>query len=378
MRAISGNIVLKLLAILVVLGAAGTYFLLGLRPVVRVETVRRGLAVDAVPGSVVVAAEKDLQELRIELGGRVAWCDPLGSGATFKQGDVLLRLDTSDVDRAMSERTRNYNAGREMAEIRKRRNSELVTAQRQLDNVRRLQKLGDVSEEDVRRAEREVDRIQTELELKDFGSKKEADDFEQDKVNHEITRRKMTVVAPADGAVSAVFVAPGALINAGATVATYYLNERNVVAKVSEEDIAKVKLGNTAKVRLLSYPNQDFDAKVTKILPYADADTRKYTVFLEVKATLEQLRPNSTGEVTITVGEHPDVPLVPRRAVFNGIHVYVVRDGVIEKRTVELGFRGLNIAEIAKGLQPGEDVVVENQDELREGQRVRVLRAPGR
>ena len=86
---------------------------------------------------------------------------------------------------------------------------------------------------------------------------------------------------------------------------------------------------------------------------------------------MEQLLPNSTGEVTITVGTHDNVPLVPRRAVFNGSFVFVVKDGRVERRQVEIGYRGLNTVEVTQGLTAGEQVIVEDLDLFRDGQRIR-------
>ena len=52
-----------------------------------------------------------------------------------------------------------------------------------------------------------------------------------------------------------------------------------------------------------------------------------------------------------------------------------MKDGRVERRPVEVGYLALNIAEIRKGLEPGEQIIVENLEEFRAGQRVRL--APG-
>ena len=131
-------------------------------------------------------------------------------------------------------------------------------------------------------------------------------------------------------------VAPGALIGPSTTVATYFSNQRVVIAKVGEEDVGKVKVGQAARVRLLNLGDETFDAKVTTILPFAEADTQRYSVYLEVQAEPAKLKPFSTGEATITVGERANQPLVPRRAIFNDDFVFVVNGGVVEKRKIKL------------------------------------------
>jgi len=121
----------------------------------------------------------------------------------------------------------------------------------------------------------------------------------------------------------------------------------------------------------LGYENQIYDAKTVKILPTAEAETQRYIVHLDVdvRGKTDLLVPGLTGEVSIVVGERDAQALVPRRAVF-GSGVYVVQDGRVKRRKVELGYVSLNIVEVTKGLQPGELVIVEDIDKYRENDRV--------
>lgn len=370
MHAKKGNALLKLLVVLALV-AGGIYAaLIGFRDSAVVAEVIRGKAVDAVTGNVEVFAEKDLQQLKIESAGRVEWCEPLDETKPFKKGDVLLRLDTSEVMRGFAEVTREYEAAKEKARVAGARNSDQVAAEKVLADAKRLLEIGSASKEDVLAAERKLDLVKTQLDLTDFGLKKLEADYKSAKDAHDILLKKMIVTAPADGVVKGVLVSVDTLVSAGATVATFYANQRVVVVRISEEDFAKVKLDSPAKVQLLSYPGESFEGKVIKILPFADPDNRRYSVHLKVEAPLEKLNPNSTGEATITVGEHENVPVVPRRAVFSGNFAYVVNQGRVEKRELKVGFKGLNWAEITQGLAPGELVIVEDLDKFRHGQRV--------
>jgi RND family efflux transporter MFP subunit len=191
----------------------------------------------------------------------------------------------------------------------------------------------------------------------------------------ELLLQKKTITAPFDGTVKDAMVWKGALIDQGATVATIYSNLRVVAAQISEEVISKVKIGDRAKVRLLSFPDEQFDATVLRMVPIADPDTQRYTVHLDVAADLEKLIPYSQGEVTIIVAERDDQPLIPRRALMPGNTVFVVKHGRVERRRVEVGFVGLNLVEVAKHLEPGELVIVEELEQFRGGQRVRVVPA---
>jgi multidrug efflux pump subunit AcrA (membrane-fusion protein) len=79
--------------------------------------------------------------------------------------------------------------------------------------------------------------------------------------------------------------------------------------------------------------------------------------------------------VAIVVGERQAQALVPRRAVF-GNNIFVVADGRVQRRTVEVGYVGLNLTEITKGLTVGEQVIVDELDRFNDGDRVKAELIP--
>ena len=378
MTAQNGNIrlLLKLVLAAAVMVAVVVVALQRFSDVAVVAPVKRDKAVNAVPGSVTVFADKGIQELKFDVPGRVEICEALDPGRPFKKGDVLIKLDTAELEREIAETKRNFESAQKRREIVLKSNQELTVAEKNLANYERLLKRGDVSEESVEGLRRGLQALKTKIDLEDFDNEKAKVDFASLMKTKETQLAKMSIVALEDGVVEGAMVRRGALISAGAPVALVSSNERVVTAKISEENFGSIKLGQKAKVRLLIYPGEaPFDAKVSKILPSADEATQRYTVYLDVAVDPKRLKHNSTGQVTITVDEHDDRPLVPRRAIFNGNNVFVMKDGRLELRQIDVGFVSLSTAEVNKGLAPGELVVVENIDQFRHGQRVRVAAA---
>jgi len=367
------SFVLKLAIAIAVLIGLGVFVFNRVRPTALVVPVTRGTAADIVTGSVVVHADKDLQEIRSELPGRVAWIDPRQLGTFFKAGEPILKLDSSDLEREMKLAQTDFDAVLERKRIEREHDATLQVARDALANVERRFKRGEVSEEEVKTAQRAVNKIATDLELADFDLKQAKVKFQNEQDARRRLLDKMTIRAPMDGIMQGVVVAKGALISGGTTVGTFFSKDRVVIAKVGEEDVGRVKVGQAARVRLLNLGGETFDAKVTSILPFADPDTQRYSVYLAVNAPIEKLKPFSTGEATITVGERKNEPLVPRRAIFNDDYVFVVRDGVVEKRKVSLGFKALNFAEITGNLRDGELVIVDDIDQFRDGEHVRAV-----
>jgi multidrug efflux pump subunit AcrA (membrane-fusion protein) len=90
------------------------------------------------------------------------------------------------------------------------------------------------------------------------------------------------------------------------------------------------------------------------------------------------LVPGINGEVIIIVGRRPARTVVPRRAVFelDGKCVFVVHNGVVEARKVGVGYVWARGAEILSGLEPGETVIVDELENFRPGDKVRIRELP--
>lgn len=367
----NGSLLLKLALVLVVVAGLAVLAFVGLQTTASVATVSRGLAVDAVTGSVMVHADGGIRELKSLAGGTVVWCEAIDPGEKFKEGDKLVELDTTDLRRAMDKFQRNYGAERERARIRLEGNYARKVAADALETAQRLNKLGSISDDQVRSAQRALLDIDTNLNLTEFNDKQAAIDFDAAMKEMQLQLDRMTVRAPMDGAVEGALTWRGALINAGQPVALIFSNKRVVAAKISEENFGRIRIGQPARLRLLTYGNTEYDAVVSKLLPTAD-DAQRFTVYLDVQVDPEQLKPNSTGEVTITVDERKNAKVIPRRALINNDQVLVVKNGRVEQRKVAVGFVALNVVEVLEGLDDGEYVIVENLEQFRPGSRVRV------
>lgn len=365
------RLLLPALAVALAAGVAFAFFQ-GTRATARVKAANRDTAIDAVTGSVVVDAEGGFKELRSEAAGKVVTAI-LRPGTHFRKGEVLVQLDTTELDRQISETRRKHGTDKARARLLLENNPERKVAEERLATARRLFELGNAPEEEVKGLQRALDEIDRRLRLTEFDDRKGDDDFKVAMEALELQRERMRVTAPFDGTIhnTGALTWEGALINAGQPVALVFSRKRIVIAKISEESFGRVKLGQGARIRLLTYGTQNFDATVSELLPAAD-DAQRFTVHLDVKADPELLRPLSSGEVTITVDSVPDQIMILRRSLFDGNKVLVVRDGRVERRTLEVGYVSLNNAQVKRGLAVGELVIVDQLEDFREGQRVKV------
>jgi len=136
-------------------------------------------------------------------------------------------------------------------------------------------------------------------------------------------------------------------------------------ANVPEADIAKVQIGNEARVTLDAYGNDvEFKAKVTAIDPAETVieGVSTYKVTLQFLEKDERIKSGMTANVDIKTASRENVITVPQRAVAakNGDKaVNILKDdGTIVEIKVKTGLRGSdgNI-EILEGVSEGDKVI---------------------
>ncbi len=369
----SGSWLWRILAAVAVLALAGWLVSYLLRPVALVATASRGTAVRAVPGTVEVKAEF-ANELKSEVGGRVA-DSLLDIGKRVFRGDILVQLDTGDVDLEIERIQNEIIAARRKVELGSTLRADVLNMRDTVANFERQAQAGAYPQAELEKQRRSLQQLEQRMELDEVNLRLALENLENSLRSREREKAKMTITAPADGVVTTVFARVGDLIGGNSPIATLIATTRTVEAKLSEENFAAVKVGQRASVRFLTYGADQYNATVTKILPSADPQTQRYTVYLDVVLPPGRaLVPGLTGEVSIIISERANAVIIPRRALI-GDYVYVVAGSSVARRPIEKGYESLNQVEILKGLEVDEQVIVEQQDLFREGDRVRVRSA---
>jgi RND family efflux transporter MFP subunit len=367
---------LKLAAAVAIVVAIFEGVVLSLRPVAKVEAVISGEAKDAKPGSLTVKEMYSMQ-MKSAIGGRVLKDGyNLDPGLHVKEGDILVKLDTGDIQIEIDQAKAEYESAKQRIAVGSSSTYTLETAQSDFKNTERLFKMGQVSDSDYQKARRAVETIKQQIALEKVRNEEDlATDLNTLRAKQN-ELEKMTIRAPFEGIVSVVYAHPGDLIDPGSPIMSVITTDKIVEAKISEEDIANIKVGQAASVHFIPYGAFVYNGTVSKILPTADPETQRHLVDLNITDIApEKLIPGITGEVTITVGERHANAIIPRRALINE-SVYVVRNGKVELRPVTKGYVWLTGAEILSGLEPGEQVIVEDLESFRAGDSVRVEEIP--
>ncbi len=192
----------------------------------------------------------------------------------------------------------------------------------------------------------------------------------------EIQLEDTILTAPFDGIIAELNITEGSTVGPQSSVAAFVSQDVEVAIEVEETRINDIFKGQSVSLKMSAYPDQIFPATVTSIAPTADPNTRTFTVKVTPLDEEGLLRSGMYADVSILADERTDATLVPRDALVQlddqRQAVYVVEEGQVEQREVEVGITDGRRAEILSGLEPGEVVVIAGQPSLTDGAKVEV------
>lgn len=124
--------------------------------------------------------------------------------------------------------------------------------------------------------------------------------------------------------------------------------------QIDEFDITKVRPGQNIKVRLDSYKDKVFNARVTKVNPLMNERSRSFFIEAVFVDFPEKLYPNLTVEANIVLQEKDQVLTIERNYLL-GDSLVVKQNG--DTQRVQIGLKDYQRAEILMGLSAGEEIV---------------------
>lgn len=177
----------------------------------------------------------------------------------------------------------------------------------------------------------------------------------------------VTISAPMSGVIDARNAVVGQAVEPNTVL--FHISDRSqviVVGKVYEEDIGKVKLGQEARVRVLSYP-QVFIGKITLIDPNLDPLSRTVKVWIQLANPQGLLKPNMFARASVVLQHNQAALTIPNSAIIeaNGEKFVFVREGGKYNRVeVSIGAKDDEYSEITDGLVPGDEVVTQGNRQI--------------
>lgn len=184
------------------------------------------------------------------------------------------------------------------------------------------------------------------------------------------------IKAPISGVIAALPVTVGMIVNQGTIVANIVdISSLKVNLNIGEQDVFKIRVGGHAEVETDVYPGVKFYGKIESISVKAD-EVHTYPVQIILSNNQQyQLKSGMFGKVSFKLGNYPAL-LIPRVTIVGSIQnpqVLVMKNDIVNLRSIQVGAEvGTNII-VLKGLEEGETVILSGQENLKDNAKVMVV-----
>jgi RND family efflux transporter MFP subunit len=312
--------------------------------------------------------------------GRLLWLG-VREGSQVKQGEVLAKLDASDVQAAIAQ----AQAGVRQAEAAVAQATvELVNADSEFKRAQGLQVQGFLSDQAVESALARVQTAQAAINSAKAGVATAQAQLKVQQVNLDFTQ----IRAPFDGVVLVKNANVGDIItpfssaagSQGAVVTMADMSTLEVEADVSESNLAKAEVGSPVEITLDALPGVRFRGVVAGRVP--TVDRAKATVMTKIRfEKLDgRILPEMSAKVTVlsqAVTEADQKPLLavnPKAVVERAgkKQVLRVKGDSVEAIDVTIGRSLGEVLEITGPVAAGERVVLNPSEKLHGGSLVTV------
>ncbi|HSY43727.1 MAG TPA: efflux RND transporter periplasmic adaptor subunit [Candidatus Acidoferrum sp.] len=277
-----------------------------------------------------------------EIAGTVSEID-FESGAAVKQGDLLLRMDTSTEEAQLRASQAQADWTKVSVERERKLAADKTASQSELDQAEAAWK----------QAEANVDNIRTTIE-------------------------KKTIRAPFAGKLGIRLVNLGERLDAGkGIVSLQSLSPVFVDFSLPQQEIAKLQTGLKVRAMADAYPTNQFEGEISAINPDLDATTRSIRVRAKFENSDELLRAGMFARVAVVLPQEDSVKVIPATALLSapyGDSVFIVTPDtkgstnfVVHQAFIRTGRVRGDFVSVESGLNLGDKVATAGLFKLRNG-----------
>jgi RND family efflux transporter MFP subunit len=287
-----------------------------------------------------------VRESRVEAGQRV------------KAGAVLARLD----DTALRDAFLSARAAFRSAEVA------MADARRDLERDERLHQAGAVSDRALEQSRTRVATAEAALA-----------DAQARLVSAREQLEKTTVRAPFAGVVSEREVSAGDVVQSGTLLYTIVdPATMQLEATVPADQLQSLKVGTPVEFTVSGYGTRRFQGRIDRINPSADPATRQVRIYVTIPNRDQGLVAGlfTEGRVESQRKRAPAIPVTALDPRGMSSEVLRLHEARVQRVKVDLGIRDLaaELVEVARGLAPGDTVLLGSSQGLADGTVVRIQR----
>jgi multidrug efflux pump subunit AcrA (membrane-fusion protein) len=171
------------------------------------------------------------------------------------------------------------------------------------------------------------------------------------------------VVVPSTltGVIARTYLDPGANVTKGTAVALVVNQETvRILVEIPERYIGKIRVGQKATFTVEAYGERQFDAKIYKLSPVVDTQSRVVNAELRASNKDGAIKSGMFAKVKLVLEEARQTPSLSLGAVETDAQgnsfIYMVNGETVLKRRVAAGIKSNDYQQIISGAQPGTEV----------------------
>ncbi|GAA0792766.1 efflux RND transporter periplasmic adaptor subunit [Marinobacterium sediminicola] len=309
-----------------------------------------------------------------QVSGQIVWLNPdFRAGGFFESDEELVRLDNRDYKAAVSQSEATLMSARQALAEEEARSAQAAADWKRLGNPGNAPPLV-LRKPQLNAAKAAVASAEAALAIA--------------RLNLERTR----IRAPFSGRVLDTEVDLGQVVSSGTVLGEIYaVDVLEVRLPLQNRDLAylrlpeeyRVKAGESFQPKVSIYSDlirpERWQGRIVQTEGAIDETSRQLHVLAQIDDPYGE---KAVDRVPLKVGQYvtaliegievPDALLVPNKAIYQGSYVYVVEEGMLQRREIEVAWQDETQALVAAGLEPGEELVLTSLGQVVSGTRVRV------
>lgn len=339
-----------IIAALIITASFAAYWMLyhqdNNKPAFQTETVKRRDIAAAVQATGVIRAKIGAEvKVGARISGRVERLFA-NIGDVVTKGQLIARLEQVDLQAKVDEAKMNLKTAE----------ANLDLAQKTIQRMQNLYAKDFVSKDKVDVAERDLKAAQAQV-----NQIRETIRFNETQMSY------ANIYAPISGVIASVTTQQGETVSASSlNVPTFVtivdLSRLEIYAYVDETDIGKIKAELEATFTVDSFPEKDFNGKVTAVYPKATIQDNVvyYITVISIENSEGKLKPDMTVNAAIFLNKRSNVLAVPNKAIRREGGkkvVQVLENGKPIGKSIKTGWKDSNYTEVIEGVEEGDIVI---------------------
>lgn len=354
------------------------------------------------------------------------------NGDYVKKGDILIRLDTTEVDKQVNSAKKAYDevnkmiseSNKSLEELKDKLKSTEEGIKKLEDDINTLNdekksyedegknllenlKNGEITKEEYEEKNKELLKKSTEN-VKILGEKgsellklkltketlgKTLENMPESSNNSQVdtlkkayeaalkSRENYIIKSPINGYIENVTIKKG---DSGISLmepALKVINKEtmDLVLQVDKNDLDKFEIGKDVHLEIHNKNGvKELDGEIESVSEEADKRTNQYSVVVSMSNSEDDIPKDAYGKVKIPVEEISDILVVNKNAILRdqdkSYLFKVEKDNSVKKVEVKTGIENDNFIEVTEGILDGDEIIIKGKEFIEDGQKVNILR----